>query len=697
MSNNNIFGYSNNLVSTRSDTTTNLSLPVGFIRYSTNRNQIILYDTSMNYNPSTQTLSVTNISGSVTGPASHIDVTETNTNSTYYITFVDATGTNKVLRADSSLGPLSYNPSTGVLTSTTFSGDGASLTNLTIANLNGTIPNSKLTNDNITIGSTSIDLGATTTTLAGLTSISSVGYSGGLEFISLDIQPNTDFLIACAEGIGTAKFIASRTGFKFNPSTDLLTCPNFSGDGSLLTNLTIANLNGTIPNSKLTNDNITIGSTSIDLGATSTTLAGLTSVTSTLFSGYCDGLDLGTFTGTKRFVFASGSLPGGNDVFSTSTSDICWDNTNKKMGIGNGSPDSTLSVNKFFSGGSGINLDNAISVQTTGDIPTNQYAFGLYTGSNTNTGNSYLQSGILDYRVGNNRNTANYNLLLQPLSGLVKVGQTATNTPSLLIESTSPFVKQITMGGYLQQNSSQGNISHDANMSIDSSIGSHLYIQFYNTGNTYIRNYIAISDKRIKKDIVKIENFDEVFELVKNIGSYKYKYGDYIRENDGDQYGFIAQEVLKYYPVGAKDTEKGYIPNIMMDVQFSYQWDETHTKYLCKIQGYELDVNKEYLFYVWTDIPDENMNYLEYIKPLTNRTFLFTPTLRNGETSKNYVKMVLVGEYIYDKLGVKKEKLFQVAFSAVNGLILENDELKSRIDILEENQKKIMEHLNIVL
>jgi hypothetical protein len=697
MTSNNIFGYNYKVVSTRKDDITNSNLPISFIEHSDNRPQIILYDPAMNYNPSTETLTVTNITATITGSTSNIDVTDTNNDATFYITFVDDTGTNKVLRADKATAPLTYNPFTGLLTATSFSGDGSNITNLTIANLNGTIPNSKLTNDNITIGSTSIDLGATTTTLAGLTSISSVNYSGGLEFISLDIQPNTDFLIACAEGIGTAKFIACRTGFKFNPSTDLLTCPNFSGDGSLLTNLTIANLNGTIPNSKLTNDNITIGSTSIDLGATSTTLAGLSSVTSTLFSGFCNGLDLGTFTGTKRFVFASGSLPGGNSVYSTSTSDICFDNTNKKMGIGNAFPDSTLSVNKFFSGGSGVNLDNAISVQTTGDIPTNQYAFGLYTGSNTNTGNSYLQSGILDYRVGNNRNTANYNLLLQPLSGLVKVGQTATNTPSLLIESTSPFVKQLTMGGYLQQNSSQGNISHDSNMSIDSAIGSHLYIQFYNTGNTYIRNYIAISDKRIKKDIVKIENFDEVFELVKNIGSYKYKYGDYFRENDGDQYGFIAQEVLKYYPVGAKDTEKGYIPNIMMDVQFSYQWDETHTKYLCKIQGYELDVNKEYLFYAWTDIPDENMNYLQYIKPLTNRTFLFTPTLRNGETSKNYVKMVLVGEYIYDKLGVKKEKLFQVAFSAVNGLILENDELKSRIDILEENQKKIMEHLNIVL
>jgi hypothetical protein len=251
MTSNNIFGYNYKVVSTRKDDITNSNLPISFIEHSDNRSQIILYDPAMNYNPSTETLTVTNITATITGSTSNIDVTDTNNDATFYITFVDDTGTNKVLRADKATAPLTYNPFTGLLTATSFSGDGSSITNLTIANLNGTIPNSKLSNDNITIGSTSIDLGATTTTLAGLTSISSVGYSGGLEFISLDIQPNTDFLIACSEGIGTAKFIASRTGFKFNPSTDLLTCPNFSGDGSLLTNLTIANLNGTIPNSKL--------------------------------------------------------------------------------------------------------------------------------------------------------------------------------------------------------------------------------------------------------------------------------------------------------------------------------------------------------------------------------------------------------------------------------------------------------------
>ena len=121
MSNNNIFGYNHKIVSTQSQTTDNLNLPIGFLRYSDNRNQIILFDSAMNYNPSTETLSVTNITGTITGPASHIDITDTNTDATYYITFVDSSGNNKVLRVDEATEPLKYNPSTGLLTTTTLS------------------------------------------------------------------------------------------------------------------------------------------------------------------------------------------------------------------------------------------------------------------------------------------------------------------------------------------------------------------------------------------------------------------------------------------------------------------------------------------------------------------------------------------------------------------------------------------------
>jgi hypothetical protein len=59
----------------------------------------------------------------------------------------------------------------GTQTATLFSGSGASLTS---------IPNGALTNNSVTIGSTNIALGATSTTLAGLTSVTATTFTGAL-------------------------------------------------------------------------------------------------------------------------------------------------------------------------------------------------------------------------------------------------------------------------------------------------------------------------------------------------------------------------------------------------------------------------------------------------------------------------------------------------------------------------------------
>ena len=66
---------------------------------------------------------------------------------------------------------------------------------------------------------------------------------------------------------------------------------------------------GSIPNSSLTNTAVTIGSTSTALGATSTTLAGLTSVTSTGFTGALTGnASTATALATARTIAMSGDV-----------------------------------------------------------------------------------------------------------------------------------------------------------------------------------------------------------------------------------------------------------------------------------------------------------------------------------------------------------------------------------------------------
>jgi len=104
-------------------------------------------------------------------PVSYATVTDdTTTATTRYPLFANQT-TGNLSTTYTSSTKYQYVPSTGTLTATVFSGSGASLTS---------IPNGALTNSSVTIGSTAVSLGATVTTFAGLTSVTSTTFVGAL-------------------------------------------------------------------------------------------------------------------------------------------------------------------------------------------------------------------------------------------------------------------------------------------------------------------------------------------------------------------------------------------------------------------------------------------------------------------------------------------------------------------------------------
>jgi len=125
------------------------------------------------------------------------------------------------------------------------------------------IGNAQLTNSSTTIGTTTISLGASSTTLAGLTSVTSTAFVGALTGNASTVTTNAN-LTGDVTSVGNATTIGAAK-------------------------VTNAMLAGSISNANLANSSTTIGTTAISLGGTATTIAGLTSVTSTGFTGALTG------------------------------------------------------------------------------------------------------------------------------------------------------------------------------------------------------------------------------------------------------------------------------------------------------------------------------------------------------------------------------------------------------------------------
>jgi len=119
---------------------------------------------------------------------------------------------------------------------------------------------------------TTVDGTTPSTVTAAQVSLTKVGTADTYYSVTTDAYGR---ITSGTVGAGTAGQVFTSTGITAPTwsSTPTLTGTNFTG----------------IPNSGLINNSITIGSTSISLGASSTTLTGLTSVTSTTFSGSLTG------------------------------------------------------------------------------------------------------------------------------------------------------------------------------------------------------------------------------------------------------------------------------------------------------------------------------------------------------------------------------------------------------------------------
>jgi hypothetical protein len=319
-------------------------------------------------------------------------------------------------------GSLSYNNSTGVITYvgtsnsdvrgilSIASGSGLTYNSGTGEFGTSAIPNSQLANDDITIGSTAVALGATASTIAGLTSLASGTLIAGVE----------DAANAIEIGSGNITFEGSTA----DANEIILTAADASGGDKTLTlpneTGTVLSTASSIANSNLANSAITIGSTSVSLGATQGTFAGLTSLASTtLVSGTVDGAN--SITLASGNITFEGSTADGNEIILTAAD---ASGSDKTITLPNATGTVALLSTLSIASGSGLTYNSGTGEFSTNAIPNAQLA------------NSSVTVGSTAIALGNSSTT---------LAGLSSVTSTAvvTNDSGFRIRDNSDNTKQL--------------------------------------------------------------------------------------------------------------------------------------------------------------------------------------------------------------------------------------------------------------
>jgi len=307
----------------------------------------------------------------------------------------------------SSASGVSYNSSTGTISL-------------------GSIPNSSLTNSSITINGVATALGGTRTL--------------GSDDVA---EGSTNLYFTTARARNS---ISAGTGISYNSTT-----------GAISTSA--------IPNASLANSSVTVGTTAIALGASSTTLAGLTSVTSTSFTGDLTGnASTATKLATARTISLSGDVTGSVSFDGSANASITATIAANSVALGT---DTTGDYVSSLVAGTGITLSNnagegatpTVAVDTT-TIATKSYVDTAVAGKD-NT--DEITEGTTNLYFTNAR----------ARSAISVSGSLSYNSATGVISYTTPSTSGITEGTnlYYTDTRARAALSGTSGISYDSATG----------------------------------------------------------------------------------------------------------------------------------------------------------------------------------------------------------------------------------
>ena len=247
---------------------------------------------------------------------------------------------------------------------------------------------------------------------------------------TLAIQPNTSTGTSFEGVFVPAELTAARTYTMPDVTGTVVT----SGDTGTVTNTMLA---GSIANSKLENNSVTVGTTEIALGASSTTLAGLTNVTSTAFTGALTGnADTATKFATGRTIAITGDITYTSPSFDgsanvTAAGTLATVNTNVGS-FGSGSVVPTVTVN-------GKGLVTAVS---TTSIPSATTSTAGFMSSTDKTRMDAL------YTWYTNMTTADANSIIDTINEMIAAFNNAPESLNVYSELTTPTAMTLDGGTF---------------------------------------------------------------------------------------------------------------------------------------------------------------------------------------------------------------------------------------------------------
>ena len=197
-------------------------------------------------------------------------------------------------------------------------------------------------------------------------------------------------------------------------------------------------------------------------------------------------------------------------------------------------------------------------------------------------------------------------------------------------------------------------------------------ISIWADGAIMSKTYVGASDQRIKKDILPIPD-KKSLDILRLLDAKQYKYIDHLNRGDDTAIGFIAQDVQKHLPE-AVTTMKNVIPNEMRIVE--PQWTQkSNGEWMMRLIQHISPGT--YRFKVSTDGTDEETKHWA-----TEDGHLF-------DTGAKYANVFLYGKEVDDFLAIDKNKIFAVAYSALQQLDKEHQALKQKVALLEASIQEL--------